>query len=137
MTDETNCNADAGRRLSEGLAGRIRSARKAARLTQAELATACGLERTSVTNIEAGKQQVHTALLIRMAEVLKVMPSDLLDGARVCCQRFDTCGQPCAPRAAHWRVQATALQAEVHSLNRYIARRVVLTDTGSDVEQAG
>lgn len=109
----------------EGLAGRIRSARKAARLTQADLATACGLERTSVTNIEAGKQQVHAALLIRMAEVLKVMPSDLMDGPRVCCQRFDTCGQPCTPRADHWREQATALQAEVNDLNRFIARRVL------------
>ena len=109
----------------QGLAGRIRSARKTARLTQAELATACGLERTSVTNIEAGKQQVHTALLIRMAGVLKVVPSDLLDGPRVCCQRFDTCSQPCTPRALHWREQVATLQAELNDLNRFIARRVV------------
>lgn len=110
---------------TEGLAGRIRSARKAARLTQAELATACGLERTSVTNIEGGKQALTVPLLLKVAGALKVMPSDLLEGARVCCQRFDTCCQPCTPRAAHWREQATLLQAEVHDLNSFIARRAV------------
>lgn len=111
--------------LTEGLAARVRSARKAARMTQATLAEACGLERTSVTNIEGGKQAMTVPLLLKVADVLKVMPSDLLDGARVCCGRFDTCGQPCTPRADHWREQATALQAEVHDLNSFIARRVV------------
>jgi len=125
VTGASNGNPPLGIASTEGLAGRIRSARKAARLTQADLATACGLERTSVTNIEGGKQALTVPLLLRVAEALKVMPSDLLDGSHVCCQRFDTCGQPCTPRATHWREQATALQAELHELNRFIARRVV------------
>lgn len=112
-------------RSSDGLAGRIRSARKAARMTQANLAAACGLERTSVCNIELGRQTVTVPLLLKIADTLKVVPSELLDGQRVCCQRFDTCGQPCTPMAAHWRELAEALQAEVHDLNRFIARRVV------------
>ena len=55
---------------SEGLAGRVRSARKAARLTQAELATACGLERTSVTNIEAGKQVLTERTIRALADAM-------------------------------------------------------------------
>lgn len=110
---------------NEGLASRIRSARKTARLTQAELASACGVERTSVTNIESGKQFVSVSLLRKLADVLKVTPSDLLDGPRVCCQRLDTCGEPCVPRASHWRDQASALQAEVNDLTRFIARQAV------------
>lgn len=65
-------------RLSAGLAARVRSARKAARMTQQTLAEACGLERTSVTNLEAGRQIPKLPALYRMAEALKMRPDELL-----------------------------------------------------------
>lgn len=54
----------------EELGKRIRTAREAAKLTQEQLAGALNLTRTSVTNIERGRQPVMAHVLVQMATTL-------------------------------------------------------------------
>jgi transcriptional regulator with XRE-family HTH domain len=49
---------------------RIRKARSRAKLSQAKLALALGLSRTSVVNIEAGRQKAPLHVLWQVAEIL-------------------------------------------------------------------
>lgn len=59
--------------------GRIlRQRRSDAALTQDELATKVGLVRTSITNMELGKQNVSLHLLFQLADALGVQAKDLL-----------------------------------------------------------
>lgn len=114
--------------LTEGLAARVRSARKAARMTQATLAEASGLERTSVTNLERGRQIPRLAALYRMAEALKLRPDELLGnlaGPSVCCGDWTSCKQPCVPRASHWQAEAYRMTDRVHQLQGVIAQRAL------------
>jgi len=53
------------------LGARLAEARKAARLSQAELAAAVGLDRTAVTKVEAGERKLDSLELARVARVLK------------------------------------------------------------------
>lgn len=57
---------------------RLRRARLDAELTQEQVATVVGMSRTSVTNIEAGRQQIPLHLLVRLAGAVGVEPADLL-----------------------------------------------------------
>ena len=52
------------------LGEQIRLARKAAKITQAQLANVAGLSRTSITNIETGRQPIYAHTLARVADVL-------------------------------------------------------------------
>ena len=54
------------------MGARIRSAREAAGISQDELAARIGLTRTSVTNIEAGRQDVPLSRLVVLAAALDV-----------------------------------------------------------------
>lgn len=58
--------------------GRIRKARMAAGLTQAALANIVSLSRTSITNIEKGRQPIQLHTLFSIASALKMKVSDLL-----------------------------------------------------------
>jgi transcriptional regulator with XRE-family HTH domain len=62
---------------------RLREAREQADVTQEELARRVDLSRTSITNIEKGRQRVLLHQLLDLAGALKVAPSDLMpaDGA--------------------------------------------------------
>jgi transcriptional regulator with XRE-family HTH domain len=53
-----------------GLGKHIKAMRKMARMTQAELAKFSGLERTSITNIERGNQQLTSRTLNDIADAL-------------------------------------------------------------------
>jgi Zn-dependent peptidase ImmA (M78 family)/transcriptional regulator with XRE-family HTH domain len=55
----------------EELGNRVMSARKDQGLTQVELATAIGVERTIITKIETGQRTVESAELARLAKVLR------------------------------------------------------------------
>ena len=57
---------------------RIKSHRRNLRFTQVELANRIGVSRASFANIEAGLQRTSSFLLVQIAEVLKVAPTDLL-----------------------------------------------------------
>lgn len=75
MIDET--------RLYQALGQRLRAAREQqsgsrGRLTQAELASKVGLERTSITNIEKGTQKVPLHVLFRLCQALNASVTELL-----------------------------------------------------------
>ncbi len=57
---------------------RLRRLRLAADLTQAEVAGHVGLTRTSITNIERGRQHVMLHQLVLLAGAVKVSPAQLL-----------------------------------------------------------
>jgi transcriptional regulator with XRE-family HTH domain len=56
----------------------IREARRNRRLTQSDLGTAVGLTRTSIVNIERGRQKLLLHTLFEFADVLGVEPEALL-----------------------------------------------------------
>jgi transcriptional regulator with XRE-family HTH domain len=66
--------------FDRALGVRIRAARDQAGVKQDQLAQAVGLSRTSITNIERGRQGVQTYLLVRIAEVLGRPAAELLPG---------------------------------------------------------
>lgn len=57
---------------------RLRHARKAAELTQEALADGVGLSRTSITNIEKGRQRIPLHALFLLASAVGVPPAALL-----------------------------------------------------------
>jgi transcriptional regulator with XRE-family HTH domain len=57
---------------------RLREAREKAGLTQQQLAAQAGLQRTSITNIERGRQKVGLHQLVVFAGVLGLEPAALL-----------------------------------------------------------
>ena len=62
------------------LGARIRAARDRAGVKQEQLAQAVGLSRTSITNIERGRQGVQAYVLVRIAEILGQPAAELLPG---------------------------------------------------------
>ncbi|MEV6525924.1 helix-turn-helix transcriptional regulator [Longispora sp. NPDC051575] len=57
---------------------KVREARKRARLTQDDLAQAVGMTRSSIANLEAGRQRIPVHLLVLIGELLNMRASDLL-----------------------------------------------------------
>ena len=57
---------------------RVKAAREAAGMTQEQLAQLIGLTRTSVTNIEFGRQELTVTRLAIVAEMLKLDLADLV-----------------------------------------------------------
>ncbi len=64
--------------LYKKLGQQIRQKREAANLTQAQLAERVGVLRTSVTNIEAGRQKAPLHLIYEICAVLQVGIKDIL-----------------------------------------------------------
>ena len=64
--------------LNREFGSRLRERRKKAELSQDGLASAAGLSRTSVVNIERGRQGVSLATIYRLAEALGCASTDLL-----------------------------------------------------------
>lgn len=67
----------------EILGANIQRQRRLIKMRQEELATHMGLSRTSISNIESGRQRVLIHDLYTFAAVLKCSPSDLLPEAIV------------------------------------------------------
>jgi transcriptional regulator with XRE-family HTH domain len=106
---------------------RVRAAREAARLTQQELAGMIGLARSSVANLEAGKQDITVSRLAMLAEVLKLDLADLIREGDLPPRPHDvtieriytvTC-RTCAPGQPFDAVSTHAAAAEV--VRRHIA----------------
>lgn len=57
---------------------KLKIARRGARLSQDQLATRVALSRTSITNIEHGRQHIPLHLLIELSDALGVAPASLL-----------------------------------------------------------
>jgi transcriptional regulator with XRE-family HTH domain len=64
--------------LYKRIGQQIRQNREARGLTQEQLATAIGVLRTSVTNIEAGRQKAPLHLLYQLCEILQLEIKDIL-----------------------------------------------------------
>ena len=72
-----------GGELYTALGGIIRGRRAHVGMTQDELARQVGMTRTSITNIERGKQKVQLDTLYDIAAALEVPARDLLPSARM------------------------------------------------------
>ncbi|MCC3654025.1 helix-turn-helix domain-containing protein [Streptomyces sp. S07_1.15] len=62
----------------EAFGERLRRARTAQGLNQQELGSAVGLNRTSISNIEKGRQRIALHMLFEFAAALRVEPEALL-----------------------------------------------------------
>ncbi len=65
-------------KLYEIIGERLAARRKEINMTQDAIAEAVELERTSITNIEAGRQKAPLSLLYRLCAALKVDPLTIL-----------------------------------------------------------
>lgn len=77
----TFCNGSGKRIIETGLENlgyRIALARLASGLTQAQIAEKMGYSRTSITNLESGRQDLPVHKIYELAGILKVEPKDLI-----------------------------------------------------------
>jgi transcriptional regulator with XRE-family HTH domain len=65
----------------KALGANIRVERRKKGMTQAQLATTVGLTRTSITNIEMGRQPIYVHVLAKMAHSLRISIDALLPEA--------------------------------------------------------
>lgn len=65
-------------RFYRAVGERVRGARNAARMTQTALAARLGITRSSVANLEAGRQRIPLHVFAAVAESLDVTPASLL-----------------------------------------------------------
>jgi transcriptional regulator with XRE-family HTH domain len=77
----TGTETQAVTRLEQAVARNIRALREANGISQTDLASAVGVTRSSISNIEAGRQNLGITLLGRIADALAVPPADLLKEA--------------------------------------------------------
>ena len=57
----------------------LRVIRKSRNLSQEKLADLCGLDRSYIGGVERGERNIALLNIIKIAEALKVKPSDLLE----------------------------------------------------------
>jgi DNA-binding XRE family transcriptional regulator len=67
----------------EAFGKRVRAIRLAADMTQGQLGRAVGAARTSITNLEGGKQHTSLHTVFEIASALGVQPTDLLPPAEL------------------------------------------------------
>lgn len=81
MSNKSNgCSKRTTARVLMRFGKNVRRARKRRSLTQAELAQSLGLVRTSIVNIEAGRQAVTVATAWMIARALRLPLARLLSG---------------------------------------------------------
>ncbi len=71
------------RGLYAELGALVRARRERARMTQGDLARRIGMTRTSITNIESGRQKVQLHTLYDIGAALGASPAELLPSAKV------------------------------------------------------
>jgi transcriptional regulator with XRE-family HTH domain len=71
---------DVARRFGENVERERK--KKKPRLTQERLAEQASIDRTHVSQVEAGKRSVRLETLVKLAGALDVEPAELLDGLR-------------------------------------------------------
>ena len=74
--------SDAVTQLYRAIGQQVRAARERAEMTQETLAARVGLTRTSVTNVEHGRQKIQVHTLCALADVLGVPCSTLLPASQ-------------------------------------------------------
>lgn len=100
----------------EDIGRRIRLYRESRGLTQMELAEASALTRTSIVNIERGRQRFLVHTLLDLARVLRVDPQDLLPAS-------EEIRLPLSPNDA-LKEQPQSIQLAVARGKRLVERRV-------------
>jgi transcriptional regulator with XRE-family HTH domain len=103
----------------------VRATREASRISQAELGRRVGLSRTSITNIECGRQHVSLRQFVDIAAALGRHPSALLPEARQQLPRAIRSELKRKGYAADlsglveqvWSIAASTLQANVPAAN--------------------
>jgi len=86
---------------------RIREAREKSHLTQEALASMVSLTRTSITNIEKGRQQLLVHTLVEIAKALKVSLESLLPETQsLCVEELDELLKDRSPQEREW-IKAT------------------------------
>jgi len=64
--------------LRKQVGSRVKQYREENKMTQEELARSVGIERTSVTNIEAGRNNMTLEQLMMFCEIFEITPNDML-----------------------------------------------------------
>ena len=85
--------------IYEALGERIRRARAVCEMRQGELARRVGLSRTSITNVELGRQGLAIHQLFAFADALGVEPCELLPAERPAHQKPT---DPVPPELSDW-----------------------------------
>ena len=62
----------------EALGARIKARREEIHLRQAEVAESVGLSRTSITNIERGRQRLFLDQFVQICHALETVPSEMI-----------------------------------------------------------
>lgn len=90
------------------LGRRLRQARTAARLTQAELADRANMTRPALANIERGEQRMAAHQLVAVATALGIEPATLLPKADSLADRVEHALQEAGlpPEVANWGAKA-------------------------------
>jgi transcriptional regulator with XRE-family HTH domain len=70
-------------KLYAALGAAVRRTRQWQEVTQAELGARVGLSRTSITNLEKGRQRIQVHTLVAIADALGIQPDDLLKAVPV------------------------------------------------------
>jgi transcriptional regulator with XRE-family HTH domain len=106
------------KRFGKLLAGR----RTESGMSQQAFAKAVGLSRTSITNIERGRQPISLHTLYFMADILGVEPSDLLPPAPKSTVALALTGEPESKWTAQEKEQFEKLSAKESSWLQKIAK---------------
>ena len=64
--------------IYQSVGRKIKALRKSAGMTQQQLSEIMGYSRTSITNIEAGRQHIDLETLLELCSILAVEPAELL-----------------------------------------------------------
>lgn len=84
------------------LGRRIREAREKSGITQEALGVKVSLTRTSVTNIEKGRQQLLVHTLVEIAKALNIAPESLLPEPQSSMEKLDDLLKTESPQAQEW-----------------------------------
>lgn len=81
-------------RSARDIGAKLRGARCAARLTQAEVGKECGYSASAVSRIESGRMQIEHARLMQFAAFLHIPPNRLITTPGLGGAALDTVGRP-------------------------------------------
>lgn len=128
---------DSSAETSDGSGERVRQARIASQLSQAELASDLGIDRSALARIESGQRQVTALELFRLSEVLRVPIAHFVTRApaAVVSRRRELTDDADHVTRARFRMDA-ALEAHARDAERLVAQGFLspaaVTATGGD-----
>lgn len=88
MPNPVDADATLTARLATNLAANLRFLRERRSMTQAKLATLCGVPRSTLANLETGSGNPTLSVLARLAMALQISIEELLSAPRAQCKLF-------------------------------------------------